>query len=241
MRRAALLCLALIFGGPAAQAQDATPPSGEGAPFIGQPRALALYQDVAGYDDLLGERYGSPAQPVQNELGLRMLVRMLHNVCLGVERGRALEDVVPPGYAIYPGFEYSIAENPAPDPTAAAVALSPTGSIDTDEAQGHPYMFLTPNSRGADCLLIWVFDGSASQDRHLHMAIALHTLPADILGLVPATSTQLNPDGFFGNVLSYDRYCGGSWCRFSTTYVLTEGELSFSTVLNITDIPRRVQ
>lgn len=231
MIRVALLCGALVYA-PVAQAQDAV---GE----IPLPRSVAFFQGVEGYGDLAPDRFGTPARPAQDDFGVVMLVRMLHNVCGGLERGAAFEDVIPDGFATYPSFEYSLGETPAPlaEPSDY-VALSVTGSIDTDEQEGHPYMFLGPRNGMMDCTLRWHFDGVASAERHLQMAIRLHTNPPGVLGLVPYSDTNVNvlPTGIFVNFLQFDRFCGGQWCALNMTYNLQDGEVSFSTALNIPTI-----
>lgn len=240
MIRSVLICVALI-GAPAAQAQQALAPTGPGSPFDGPPRSVTFWAGVSGYDDLSEDMFGTPTQPVQSARGILMLVRMAHNVCSGLERGAALEDVVPSGYSIYPSLPYSVAENPDPDPTAASVALSPTGSIDVDEAEGNPYIYLIPRPEGLRCSINWFFDGDATTPQHYRMAHDLQSLPSNVFGLVPVFTTLFDPDGNFAGHLDYDRYCDGRWCQFSTRYHLPRGEISLWTILNITQLLRSAQ
>ncbi len=198
------------------------------------PRAAEIFADVQGYADLSTDRHGTVAQPVSHELGLILILRMFRNVCLGLERGAPLDDVMPPGFAAYAQSPYLFGEiQPATD---GPQVLSPTGSIDADEDNGHPTIWLSPGETRMNCRLEWRAAAAFPEDRQTGMALFLDDWLPYTLSLVRASRPALvSPPSPF-DATEWDRPCGDRWCPVTVIFDLPDGFVSLETRLNITDI-----
>ncbi len=228
MKALALISAALLAPVAPALAQgDALPPPGSA------PRAVAIFASLQGYDDLTADRFGTPAAPAPHELGLVMISRMFRNTCLGLERGAALVDVMPPGFTAYEDLAYLMGTAPTGEP--GAMLLSPTGDIDLDAAMGHPTLRIAPSPRGMTCRIEWQQVAPPATDRQAGMAgFLVHWLPYEF-AMVRATPSRAM-DAQLLDYLEWDRPCADKWCPVTLNYALERGFLNLETRLNITDI-----
>ena len=220
MIRAVLTCAAFAFA--------ALP-----APLAAQtalPRAAEIFAGVTGYADLGADRVGTPARPVPGEMGALLLLRMFRNTCLGLESGASLDAAMPEGFAAYAASPYSLGgSEPAVD---GRMVLSATGSIDIDETEGHPVIWLRPNGERTICQVEWRLAEGFPSDRHDVMALLLtQWLPWEF-ALVRATPPALQPGAPVFDVVEWDRPCGGAWCPMTVLYDLPGGSISLETTLS---------
>lgn len=198
------------------------------------PRAMAIFADQGGYADLTVERHGTPASPLENELGLVLVLRMFRNVCLGIEAGRSLNAVAPEGFDTYTfAFHGLGVEGGDPD---GPLVLSSTGDIVIDEEGGHPAISIRPDAAGAVCTLIWNPSGNMSAVSRTSMAQLLSDWLPYSFALVRASRADLVAETPLNNYIEWDRPCFGAWCGMSVIYDLDRGYVSISTTLNVTGI-----
>ncbi len=228
--RAALLAAALALPA-AAQGQSLAEMAGGPGP-ADQPRALAVFEGVEGYADLAAERVGTVAQPAANELGLLLVTRMFRNLCLGLEQGAPLDTLLPEPLAAYGQSSYLFGLEAG---DAVAQVVSPTGSIEQDEAEGRPSLWLAPSAMGMTCRIEWAV---AEFPADVQQAMARYLddwLPFE-LALVRASRPVMTAEQPLSNFTEWDRPCGDRWCATTVAYRLAEGFVSIETTLDITDI-----
>lgn len=209
---------------------------GESPTLSNSPRALDIFAHVEGYAEFTPDRHGTLVQPLPTVLGTDLLMRMFRNICLGIEQGATLADVTPDGFAPYVTLPYSFGDIEAPDYDPGRRVLSSTGSIDADETNGHPFIWLTPEPSGMSCRVEWhmgrdlpddVQAGIASYlDRWVPWAFSLVHAVAPYRGITPPPS----------HVMEWDRPCGDRWCPMVVLYSFSSGRISIDTTLNITSI-----
>ncbi len=219
-----------------ALAQSAGFTFGSGPALRDTPRALEVFAGVQGYDDLLPDLYGTVSQPVPTELGALMVLRMFRNVCLGLEQGAALADITPNGFAPYVTLPFSFGDLAEPDYGSGSRVLSFTGSIDADEDNGHPFIWLRPEETGMTCRVEWHPGPDVPEDRQHAMADMLNQWAPWQFALIHASRPNLASDPPPSDVTEWDRPCGDRWCPVVILYSFSGGQISIETALNITDI-----
>lgn len=200
------------------------------------PRALDVFRDVGGYAEFTADRHGTVTQPLVTELGADLLMRMFRNICLGIERGASLADVTPEGFAPYATLPYSFGDIAAPDYEPGRRVLSFTGSIDADEENGHPVLWLQPENTGMTCQIEWHVGPDVPDDRQGSIATYFDEWVPWAFALVHASRPNRTTDAPRANVTEWDRPCGDRWCPMTITYNFPAGRISVDTTLNITDI-----
>ena len=208
-------------------------PGAGGAQETG-PRALALFAPARGYDDLPPERFGPPSAPVANELGLVLMLRMFRNVCLGLERGDTLQEVMPPDFDAYNMVAYM--QIVGGDSGSRALVLSPTGDVDADEAAGTPTFTLLPTGDRFSCTLERQLTEDLPDDRQAGMAMFFENWLPYALALVRASRPHLGPEPLLFDAAEWDRPCGDGWCPLQVIYDLPGGYVSLTTTIDIATI-----
>ncbi|ABD55889.1 hypothetical protein [Jannaschia sp. CCS1] len=235
MKRA-VLCLIVALCVPVAAIAQSGFTFGASPGLRDTPRALELFDDIQGYADLAPERHGTVDQPLQTELGTHLLLRAFRNVCLGIEQGRALADVMPGDFAPYVTLPYSFGDIEEPDYGPGRRVLSSTGSIDTDEDEGRPFIWLAPDPAGLSCRIEWHIDGNLPEARQHAIASYLDNWVPWQFALVHGSRPVLGTAPMPSHVSEWDRPCGDRWCPLVILYSFVGGQISVETVLNITDI-----
>lgn len=234
MIRAAILCATLLCPS-AVQAQtDAT--FGQAPGLRDTPRAIEIFSNVAGYAEFTAERHGTPLRPLATGLGTDLLMRMFRNICLGIERGAALDDVMPDGFAPYASLPYTLGDVTAPDLTPGNRVLSVTGSIDADEDNHHPFIWLDPEATGMTCRLEWHPGDDVPEDHQNTIAQFFDVWVPWQFALVHASRPFFGGPQALTNATEWDRPCSDRWCPMTITYSFPDGWISIDTTLNITDI-----
>ncbi|WP_224815490.1 hypothetical protein [Hasllibacter sp. MH4015] len=200
------------------------------------PRAIEIFSGLTGYGDLLPDLYGTPINPNSTELGALMVQRHFRNVCLGLEQGAPLAQVTPAGFASYPLFPYSFGDISDPFDGPGDRVLSPTGSIDADEDNGHPFLWLRPDPLGMTCRVEWHPTGGIPEDRYGPVANVFDIWAAWQFAMVAATRPTMDLAPRRGNATEWDRPCGERWCPVTIIYSLPRGPITMETTLNIVDI-----
>lgn len=201
-----------------------------------QPRSLEVFGDASGYEMFSPGRVGTLANPRPSELGFSLVLRMFRNVCLEVERGEALDAVMPDGFAAYHSTPYTF----GPDETRIGVTtvLSSTGDIDKDEDGGHPAIWLAPRTGGMTCTVEWtIMEEMSAISREAIAQIIAQWVPWE-LALVPASRPVIGDQSSLSDGIDWDRPCQGRWCPARIIYFLSRGDqrVSMEMTLNITDI-----
>lgn len=234
MIRAASLLALFAAPLPAAAQTDFT--FGQSPALRDTPRAVEIFSDIAGYAEFTTERHGTPTQPLATELGADLLMRMFRNVCLGIERGETLAQITPDGFAPYASLPYSLGDVTAPDDTPGSRVLSATGSIDMDEDNHHPFIFLHPEETGMSCRLEWHTGADVPEDRQNSIAQYFDGWVPWAFSLVHASPPYFGAPQPLSNATEWDRPCGDRWCPMTITYSFPAGRITIDTTLNITDI-----
>jgi hypothetical protein len=198
------------------------------------PRSFEVFGDVSGYETFSPERFGTLASPRANELGFLLVLRMFRNVCLGLERGEALDAIMPADFAAYHSSPYFF----GPDATRRGntTVLSSTGDIEKDEDGGKPSIWLEPGAGGMTCTVEWRIAEEMSPESRQAIAGLISQWAPWELALVPA-SRPLPPDqSALSDAIEWDRPCQGRWCPATASYNLPGGELTMRMTLNIADI-----
>jgi hypothetical protein len=200
-----------------------------------QPRSIEIFDGVSGYETFSPDRFGTLASPRPNELGFLLVLRMFHNVCLGLERGETLDSVMPEGFAAYHSSPYYFG-----DPDAArhgdTTVLSSTGDIEKDEDGGSPAIWLEPGSGGMNCKVEWRIAEEMSPESRLGIAgLLAHWVPWE-LALVRASPPQDMGQPELIDFIEWDRPCQGRWCPAAAIYTLSRDEVIMWMTLNVTDI-----
>ncbi len=206
--------------------------SGQG--IADAPRAVQMFAPVQGYADLTEDRFGTPAAPFSTELGLVLVSRMFRNTCLGIERGEALDDAMPPGFAAYESNAFFMGLEPTGD--MDRMALSASGDIDTVDANGHPIIELSAHATGMSCRLEWQMKEPPAADRQDGMAVYMeHWLPFEF-ALVRVERPSMSATPQITSFAEWDRPCGTRWCKMTAIHNMSRGEVILETTLNITSI-----
>lgn len=221
MMRLVLAAFAFVLAVPASAFEHQTDPAG-------QPRAIDIFAEHTGYDLLDTGRFGTPAEPAATEFGAFMVVRMFRTVCVGLEQGKSLDAVMPPGFDAYPESVYIWGEE---DPLFRGTVLSTTGSVDQDEAGGHPWITLLPRSDGITCKLEWQLASAPDAEQQKSMARVFNRWFPWELALVRASKPSLSHEPSVIDFREWDRPCKGSWCPTIATYRLADGYIWLETRL----------
>lgn len=199
---------------------------------LDQPRAMTLFASAQGYDDLPEARHGTLMAPDQNELGLLLVFRMFRNVCLGLENGASLAEVLPDPFVGYDQSSYFFAEPVAPQ--GGSIAASPTGDVDLDEGNGHPVFWIKPDAAGMTCKIEWYFDPDLPDSTVAAMADLLDTWLPFGLALARASRPLPQLDPAMPDLTEWDRPCNDRWCRLDVLRDLGRGFVSIETLLDRT-------
>ena len=198
------------------------------------PRAWLTFDALRGYDDLPPERHGTPAQPDPSELGMLLVMRMFRNVCLGLERGAALDSVMPPGFAAHASGPYLFgADAPAGSNTRI---LSATGSAERDETEGRPTVSLRPARTGMSCAIEWYVPQGMEPNHAQALALVVRDWLPYRMALVRASPPALSAAPPPSDVIEWDRPCADAWCPVTAIYTLSDILVRLETRLTITDI-----
>ncbi|MBY4892816.1 hypothetical protein KUL25_08570 [Rhodobacteraceae bacterium N5(2021)] len=233
MIRAALLLIALA----------PLPASAQSGFVFGQPpaatdtpRALDIFSHIEGYAEFTAERHGAVTQPLATELGTDLLLRIFRNTCLGIERGQSLAEITPNGFAPYETLPYSFGDVTAPLFTPGRRVLSPTGSIDADEGNGHPSIWLAPEETGMTCRIEWHIGPDVPEARQQSIANYLQQWVPWSFALIHASRPFAGGTPPLTSATEWDRPCGDRWCPMTIVHSFPAGRISIETTLNITDI-----
>jgi len=199
-----------------------------------QPRSIEIFGCVSGYETFSPERFGTLANPRPNEFGFLLVLRMLRNVCLGLERGEKLVTVMPDGFAAHNFSTYFF----GPDATLRGdmTVLSSTGDIEKDEDGRHPAITLEPLTGGMTCTVEWqIAEEMSPESRQAIAGLLAHWVPWE-LALVRATKPLALGQPALSDAIEWDRPCQGRWCPTMAFYDLSRGKVTMQLILNITDI-----
>ena len=211
-----------VFGGPPASVRD-------------QARSIEAFRCVSGYEMFSPDRHGTPASPSPTELGFTLVLRMFRNVCLGIERGDPLDDLMPEGFQAYHSSPYYWGD---PDATRQGdtTVLSSTGDMEKDENGGHPAVWLEPGTGGLTCKVQWrVPDEMSTESRQAIASLIVHWLPW-ALALVPASRPSMVEPAALSDAIEWDRPCQDRWCPAAARYSLSKGDITMQMTLDITNI-----
>jgi hypothetical protein len=201
-----------------------------------RPRALDIFTGLAelGYSDLAPDRYGTPANPVPNELGMLLVSRMFRTVCLGLESGAPLDAVMPDGFDNHTLSFWLMGDDTPRE--GGPIILSSTGDIATDEDDGHPYVELSPDAGGMTCRVSWRIPGPLETTTQSNIAELIATWLPWEYALVDAARPEVATDPGMSRLIEWDRPCGERWCEMTALFSLGSGDVSLTTTLNITGI-----
>ncbi|MDU8926055.1 hypothetical protein RXV86_01520 [Alisedimentitalea sp. MJ-SS2] len=199
-----------------------------------QPRSFEIFAHATDYEGFSSERHGTLANPQPNELGFLLVLRMFRTVCLGLERGAALDAVVPPGFSAHHSAPYYFGPDAAR--RGDKLVLSATGDVEKDEDGGHPAIWLEPRTGGMECALDWRIAADMSPDSQRAIATLLARWVPWEMALLPASRPQLLEQPALSDAIEWDRPCMGRWCPTSAFFSLSRGDISLRTILNITAI-----
>lgn len=199
-----------------------------------QPRSVEVFELFSGYDMFTPDRHGTPDNPRPNELGFTLVLRMFRNVCLALEQGQSLEEVLPEGFAAYNFTPYFF--GPDAEPRGDTTVLSSTGDVEKDEDGGGPAFFLEPAAAGMTCGIDWrIAEEMTPESQRAIAGLLAHWMPWE-LALVRAS----RPAGFgmpaLNDAIEWDRPCQGRWCPTWAYFSLGSGDVSMRMTLDITGI-----
>lgn len=206
------------------------------AQAIGEvPRMLGATAGIRGYDDLPPDRFGTPAAPRPDALGVVLLLRMFRNTCLGLEAGRPLAAAMPPGFSAHGSGAYLFGQPGSADTT---IYLSSTGDVARDEDEGHPAIALRGGAEGVTCRIEWRMPAPLDTVGQEAVAHLLGEHFPYLFALVrysrPVPDALAGP----GTLIEWDRPCRGAWCPTSVIHALSDGQIVLTTRLNIEGVPR---
>ena len=226
-----LVLAAALTAPPAVHGQSL---GGTGAPLAEVPRSVETFAGTLGYADLSPDRYGSPGAPRATELGMYLVLRTFRTVCLGLELGFTLDDVTPDGFTANDSMTYLFGdETGQPSPTTV---LSPTGSVDMDEDEGRPTIWLTPDPDGMVCRVEWQIAEDIPVETQEAIARLLSDWMPYEMSLMRVTRPDMVSEPVLSNAIEWDRPCMDRWCPTGAVYGLSSGRVALTTKLSITDI-----
>ncbi|MBD3664280.1 hypothetical protein [Sulfitobacter aestuariivivens] len=202
--------------------------------ILPEPRALTAFAAADGYADMTPDRYGTPASPKTDELGLYLLLRMFRTTCMGLERGKSLADVMPKDFFVTGSSRYLL--GPDATPKGETIVLSSTGDIALDEDKGHPAIWIEPKAQSVVCSAQWRMPTQITPEQQAIYAGFLSDWVPFELALVRATRPIDGTDPGVTALIEGDRPCGDAWCPVSILYSLRRGDISLKTVLNTATI-----
>lgn len=198
------------------------------------PRVFDGNGALSGYDAIDTELTGEPARPRPTIEGLYLVLNMFRQVCLGVERGQSLAEVLPPGFAGYERLDYFWGD--LVTSTEGNLVLSATGLKDRDAGEGRPVFRIQPAEDGAICSLTWetALDPDPAQTEFMVFLI-VREWPY-LLGAVRAGRPLPVPTPQTSDIVMWDRVCGARWCPLVANYDISRGRIALETRLNLTEI-----